>query len=46
MTMACNYLYITDNLLDPSHVSWVHQSSFAARPAKTRRWKSSLPRTA
>ena len=28
MTMACNYLHITDNLLDPSHVSWVHQSSF------------------
>jgi len=26
--MACNYLHITDNLLDPSHVSWVHQSSF------------------
>lgn len=29
MTMACHYLYITDNLLDPSHVSWVHQTSFA-----------------
>jgi phenylpropionate dioxygenase-like ring-hydroxylating dioxygenase large terminal subunit len=29
MTVACNYLYITDNLLDPSHVAWVHQSSFA-----------------
>ena len=28
MTIACNYLYMTDNLLDPSHVSWVHQSSF------------------
>ena len=26
--MACSYLHITDNLLDPSHVSWVHQSSF------------------
>ena len=26
--MACNYLHITDNLLDPSHVSWVHQGSF------------------
>ena len=24
----CNYLYITDNLLDPSHVAWVHPSSF------------------
>jgi phenylpropionate dioxygenase-like ring-hydroxylating dioxygenase large terminal subunit len=24
----CNYLYVTDNLLDPTHVAWVHQSSF------------------
>ncbi|MFT7595798.1 MAG: phenylpropionate dioxygenase-like ring-hydroxylating dioxygenase large terminal subunit [Paracoccaceae bacterium] len=29
MQMACHYLYITDNLLDPSHVAWVHLSSFA-----------------
>ncbi len=28
MRYDCNYLYITDNLLDPSHVAWVHQSSF------------------
>ncbi|MFM9941197.1 MAG: Rieske 2Fe-2S domain-containing protein [Hyphomicrobiaceae bacterium] len=28
MLFDCNYLYIADNLLDPSHVSWVHQSSF------------------
>jgi len=28
MEVACNYLYITDNLLDPTHVSWVHQTSF------------------
>ncbi len=28
MAMACNYLYITDNLLDPSHVAWVHVTSF------------------
>ena len=28
MLLECNYLYMTDNLLDPSHVSWVHQSSF------------------
>ncbi len=28
MTIECNYLYMTDNLLDPSHVAWVHQSSF------------------
>lgn len=29
MTIECNYLFMTDNLLDPSHVAWVHQSSFA-----------------
>jgi phenylpropionate dioxygenase-like ring-hydroxylating dioxygenase large terminal subunit len=28
INMACNYFHITDNLLDPSHVSWVHQTSF------------------
>jgi len=28
MIVDCNYLYITDNLLDPTHVSWVHQTSF------------------
>ena len=28
-SIACNYLYITDNLLDPSHVAWVHPGSFA-----------------
>ena len=28
MVVDCNYLYITDNLLDPSHVAWVHQGSF------------------
>ena len=28
MTLACNYLYVTDNLLDPSHVAWVHKTSF------------------
>ena len=30
LTFACNYLYIMDNLLDPSHVAWVHRASFAA----------------
>lgn len=30
LEFACNYLYITDNLLDPSHVAWVHRTSFAA----------------
>lgn len=29
LDIACNYLWITDNLLDPSHVAWVHVSSFA-----------------
>jgi vanillate O-demethylase monooxygenase subunit len=28
MTLACNYLLVTDNLLDPSHVAWVHRTSF------------------
>jgi len=27
--IACHYLYITDNLLDPFHVAWVHVGSFA-----------------
>ena len=31
MVMACNYLHITDNLLDPSHVAWVHPTSFAGQ---------------
>jgi phenylpropionate dioxygenase-like ring-hydroxylating dioxygenase large terminal subunit len=40
MTVACNYLYVTDNLLDPSHVAWVHPGSFGnaaceAEPLKT-----------
>ncbi|MES2977334.1 MAG: aromatic ring-hydroxylating dioxygenase subunit alpha [Pseudomonadota bacterium] len=26
---ACNYLWLVDNLLDPSHVAWVHRTSFA-----------------
>jgi vanillate O-demethylase monooxygenase subunit len=29
MVFGCNYLLITDNLLDPSHVAWVHPGSFA-----------------
>jgi phenylpropionate dioxygenase-like ring-hydroxylating dioxygenase large terminal subunit len=28
MVVACNYLYVTDNLLDPTHVAWVHADSF------------------
>ena len=30
MDCACNYLYLADNLLDPSHVAFVHPTSFAA----------------
>jgi vanillate O-demethylase monooxygenase subunit len=30
LTCTCNYLYLTDNLLDPSHVAWVHRTSLAA----------------
>ncbi len=33
MPIACHYLYMVDNLLDPAHVAWVHVSSFAG--AKT-----------
>ncbi len=29
LTIDCNYLYVMDNLLDPSHVAWVHVTSFA-----------------
>ncbi|MBT6110713.1 MAG: aromatic ring-hydroxylating dioxygenase subunit alpha [Rhodospirillales bacterium] len=34
MDIKCNYLLMTDNLLDPSHVAWVHQTSFAQDAAK------------
>ncbi len=30
LTCECHYLYLTDNLLDPSHVAWVHRTTFAA----------------
>lgn len=29
LNIDCNYLWIVDNLLDPSHVAWVHVTSFA-----------------
>ncbi len=29
LPIACNYLWVADNLLDPSHVAWVHITSFA-----------------
>ena len=28
MPLDCHYLYVTDNLLDPTHVTWVHPGSF------------------
>jgi len=28
MTVDAHYLLVTDNLLDPSHVAWVHRGSF------------------
>ncbi|MBS0564729.1 MAG: aromatic ring-hydroxylating dioxygenase subunit alpha [Proteobacteria bacterium] len=34
MAIECNYLFMTDNLLDPSHVAWVHQSSFGNAAAE------------
>lgn len=30
MEINCNYLWLTDNLLDPSHVAWVHRTTFSA----------------
>lgn len=35
MDLHCNYLLMCDNLLDPTHVSWVHQSSFAQAATKS-----------
>ncbi|MDZ4136520.1 MAG: Rieske 2Fe-2S domain-containing protein, partial [Paracoccaceae bacterium] len=29
LSIGCHYLWIVDNLLDPSHVAWVHVTSFA-----------------
>ncbi|NBZ90105.1 aromatic ring-hydroxylating dioxygenase subunit alpha [Stagnihabitans tardus] len=34
MALDCNYLYMTDNLLDPSHVAWVHPTSFGNTAAE------------
>ena len=36
LAIDCNYLYVTDNLLDPSHVAWVHVTSFAGAGTDTR----------
>jgi phenylpropionate dioxygenase-like ring-hydroxylating dioxygenase large terminal subunit len=34
MTVRSNYLLVTDNLLDPSHVTWVHRTSFGNAEAE------------
>ncbi|MCV3270772.1 aromatic ring-hydroxylating dioxygenase subunit alpha [Roseobacter sinensis] len=34
MELECNYLLMCDNLLDPTHVAWVHESSFGQSAAK------------
>lgn len=34
MELNCNYLLMCDNLLDPTHVAWVHESSFATDATK------------
>ena len=35
MTVDAHYLYVTDNLLDPSHVAWVHRGSFGDESCET-----------
>jgi vanillate O-demethylase monooxygenase subunit len=35
MVYDCNYLLIADNLLDPSHVTWVHPTSFGGSPGES-----------
>ena len=34
MALECNYLLMCDNLLDPTHVAWVHSGSFASDATK------------
>lgn len=34
MELDCNYLLMCDNLLDPTHVAWVHGSSFGQAATK------------
>jgi len=34
MELKCNYLLMCDNLLDPTHVAWVHETSFAQDATK------------
>ena len=42
MTIDCHYLYMTDNLLDPSHVAWVHRSSFGNAACESEPLKTSV----
>jgi phenylpropionate dioxygenase-like ring-hydroxylating dioxygenase large terminal subunit len=47
LDIDCNYLWVCDNLLDPSHVAWVHVSSFAGagtddQPLKVEKSKKSV----
>ena len=42
MTVACNYLYVADNLLDPSHVAWVHPSSFGNAACESESLKTTV----
>jgi vanillate O-demethylase monooxygenase subunit len=35
MMLDCHYLHMTDNLLDPTHVAWVHQNSFGNAACET-----------
>jgi len=35
MVYDCHYLLIADNLLDPSHVTWVHRTSFGGTSGET-----------
>jgi phenylpropionate dioxygenase-like ring-hydroxylating dioxygenase large terminal subunit len=42
MTVDCHYLYVTDNLLDPSHVAWVHQSTFGNAACETEPLKTEV----
>lgn len=34
LELQCNYLLVCDNLLDPTHVAWVHESSFGQSATK------------
>jgi phenylpropionate dioxygenase-like ring-hydroxylating dioxygenase large terminal subunit len=40
--VECNYQYINDNLLDPSHVAWVHHSSFGEQNTRDTPLKTNI----